>query len=89
MGGLKLTLLIYILISQPILSSAKYIEYGILPQYPYVDYLETLLEEYDKLNDGSIYSMLKNMDPQTLKSIDEDIAILIQLGTKGLIPLQM
>ena len=84
MKRLKLPLLIYILISQPILSSAKYIDYGILSQYPYRDNLEDLLEEYDKLNDDSIYSMLKNMDPQTLKSISEDIATIVQLGRKGI-----
>ena len=29
-----------------------------------------------------IYSMLKNMDPQTLKSISEDITTIVQLGGK-------
>ncbi len=36
--------------------------------------MEFLLEEYDKLN----------MDPQTLKSIGEDIATIVQLGGKGI-----
>ncbi len=84
MKGLKFSLIIYILISQQILSSAKYVDFGILSEYPYTDYLEQLLGEYDKLNGGSIYSMLSNMDPQTLKSIGNDIATIVQLGGKGI-----
>ena len=75
MKGLKFYLILYILISQQILSNAKYIDFGILSEYPYTNHLEKLLGEYDKLNGGSIYSMLLNMDPQTLQSIGKDIAI--------------
>ena len=84
MKGLKFYLILYILISQQILSNAKYIDFGILSEYPYTDYLEKLLGEYDKLNGGSIYSMLLNMDPQTLKSIGNDIATIVKLGGKGI-----
>ena len=83
MKGLKFYLILYILISQQILSNAKYIDFGILSEYPYTNHLEKLLGEYDKLNGGSIYSMLLNMDPQTLQSIGKDIATIVQLGGKG------
>ena len=76
-------MILYILISQQILSNAKYIDFGILSEYPYTNHLEKLLGEYDKLNGGSIYSMLLNMDPQTLQSIGKDIATIVQLGGKG------
>ena len=79
-----LFLIIYILISQQILSSAKYIEYGILSQYPHKIFLDNLLEKYDKLNDYSIYSMLKNMDPQKLQNIREIIGIIVKLGKIGI-----
>ena len=83
MKGLKFYLILYILISQQILSNAKYIDFGILSEYPYTNHLEKLLTEYDKLNGGSIYSMLLNMDHQTLQSIGKDIATIVQLGGKG------
>jgi len=80
----RVLLLIYIFISQQILSSAKYIDFGILSQYPYKLFLENLLENYDKLNGGSIYSTLKKMDPQTLESIGADIGKIVQLQKKGI-----
>ena len=79
-----LFLIIYILISQQILSSAKYIEYGILSQYPDKIFLDNLLEKYDKLNDYSIYSMLKNMDPQKLQNIREIIGKIVKLRKIGI-----
>ena len=80
----RILLLIYLIISQQILSSAKYLDSGILSQYPYANFLENLLETYDKLNGDSIYSMIKDMDPGTLLSISEDIGKIIKLGKTGI-----
>ena len=84
MKKLKLPLLIYIIITQQIISNSKYTNTGILPNYPYRIHLENILEKYDESNGGSIYSMLKNADPQTIQSLGEDIGKIILFGEKAI-----
>ena len=82
MKGIKSSFIIFIFISQSIISNAKYIEKlkDYFGDYPYLNNLEKYFTKFDELNDGSIYSMLKNMDSETLKSIAEDFGKILFYG---------